>query len=71
MHAFSASQLRLPVCKTWTVAHQSPLFMKLVRQVYWNVLPFSSPGNLLNPGIKPIYLASPSMADGFFITRGN
>ena len=43
MHAFSASQLRLPVCKTWTVAHQSPLFMKLVRQVYWNVLPFPSP----------------------------
>ena len=37
----------------WTVAHQIPLSMEFSRQEYWSGLPFSSPGNLLNPGIKP------------------
>ena len=42
----------------WTVAHQAPLFMGFSRQEYWSGLPFSSPGDLLNPGIKP---RSPAM----------
>ena len=29
---------------------------------------FPSPGDLLNPGIKPTSLASPALADGFFTT---
>ena len=37
----------------WTVAHQAPLPVKLSRQGYWSGLPFSSPGNLLDLGIKP------------------
>ena len=37
----------------WTVAHQAPLSMEFSRQGYWNGLPFPSPGNLSNPGIKP------------------
>ena len=37
----------------WTVAHQSPLFMGFPRQEYWRGLPFPSPGDLPNPGIKP------------------
>ena len=36
----------------WVVAHQIPLSMEFSRQEYWSGLPFSSPGNLLNPGIK-------------------
>ena len=36
-----------------TVAHQSPLFMGFPRQEYWRGLPFPSPGDLPNPGIKP------------------
>jgi len=36
----------------WTVAHQSPLSMEFSRQEYWSVLPFPSPGDLPNPGIK-------------------
>ena len=37
----------------WTVAHQAPLFMGFSRQEYWSGLPFPSPGDLPNPGIKP------------------
>ena len=31
--------------------------MGFPRQEYWNGLPFSSPGDLLNPGVKPMSLA--------------
>ena len=37
----------------WTVACQAPLSMGVSRQKYWNGLPFPSPGDLPNPGIKP------------------
>ena len=37
----------------WTAAHQAPLFMKFSRLEYWSGQPFSSPGDLLEPGIKP------------------
>ena len=36
----------------WTVACQAPLSMGFSRQEYWSRLPFPSPGNLPNPGIK-------------------
>ena len=35
-----------------TVAHQTPLFIGFPRQEYWSVLPFPSPGDLPDPGIK-------------------
>jgi len=38
---------------SWTVACQTPLFMGFPRQEYWSGLPFPSPEDLLNPGIKP------------------
>jgi len=37
----------------WTVAHQAPPSMEFSRQEYWSGLPFPSPGDLPNPGIKP------------------
>ena len=37
----------------WTVTLQAPLSMEFSRQEYWNGLPFSHPGDLSNPGIKP------------------
>ena len=37
----------------WTIAHQAPLSMGFSRQEYWSGLPFPSPGDLANPGIKP------------------
>ena len=36
----------------WTVACRAPLFMGFSRQEYWSGLPFSSPGDLPDPGIK-------------------
>ena len=42
----------------WTVACQSPLFTGFSWQEYWSGLPFSSPGHLLNTGIK---LRSPAL----------
>ena len=40
-------------CDPWTVAHQAPLSMGFSRQEYWSGLPFPSPGDLPDPGIKP------------------
>ena len=37
----------------WAVAHQAPLSMGFSRQEYWSGLPFPSPGDLPDPGIKP------------------
>ena len=41
----------------WTVACQAPLSMGFSRQEYWSGLPFPSPGDLPDPGIKPRSLA--------------
>ena len=48
----SLSCVRLFVT-SWTVAHQAPLSMGFSRQEYWSGLPFLSPRDLPNPGIKP------------------
>ena len=36
----------------WAVAYHAPPSMGFSRQEYWSGLPFPSPGNLPNPGIK-------------------
>ena len=48
----SLSRVRLSVT-LWTVACQVPLSMGFSRQENWSGLPFPSPGDLPNPGIKP------------------
>ena len=53
----------------WTVACQASLSMGLPKQVYWNRLPFSSSGDLPDPGIEPVSLVSPALASAFFTTR--
>ena len=35
-----------------TITYQDPLYMRFYRQEYWSGLPFPSPGDLPNPGIK-------------------
>ena len=37
----------------WTVAYQAPRSIGFSRQDYWSGMPFPSPGDLPNPGIKP------------------
>ena len=48
---------------SWTVAHQAPLSMGFPRQECWSGLPFSSPGDHLNPGMRPMSLV---LAGRFF-----
>ena len=50
----------------WTVAHQALLSMEFSRQEYWNGLPFSSPQDLLDPGIKLASLGFLAWAGRFF-----
>ena len=48
------------------VACQASLSVGFSRQEYWSGLFFLSPGDLPNPGIKPM---SPASAGGFFTTQ--
>ena len=50
----------------WTIAHHSPLSLKLSRQEYWSGLLSPPPGDLPYPGIEPASLMSPALAGGFF-----
>ena len=45
-------QLCLTLCNPWTIARRAPLSMELSRQEYCSGLPFPSPGELPDPGIK-------------------
>ena len=62
---FSCVQLFVTL---WIIACQAPLSMGFQRQVYQSGLPCPPPGDLPNPGIKPVSLKSPALADGFFTT---
>ena len=50
----------------WTVACQAPLPVGFSRHEYWSGLPFPSPGDLPNPGIKP---RSPALTQDIY-SRG-
>ena len=50
------------------VACQAPLSREFSRQEDWSGLPFPPPGDLSNPGIKPVSLTSSALADTFFTT---
>ena len=47
----------------WTLVHQAPQTMRFPRPEYWSGLQFPSPGDLPDPGIKPV---SPALTGGFF-----
>ena len=65
MWVFSSVQLFLI---PWTVVHQALLFMEFSRQEYWSGLPFPSPRDLCEPGIKPESFVSPALAGRFLTT---
>ena len=46
------AQLCPTLCGPMDIAHQALLSMEFSRQEYWSVLPFPSPGDLLDLGIK-------------------
>ena len=53
----------------WIVVLQGSLSMGFSRQEYWSGLTFPPLGDLPDPGIKPVSLASPVLADRFFGTE--
>ena len=53
----------------WTVAHQASLSVEFSKQEYWSGLPFPVPGDLPDPGIEPVSLASPALAGEFSTTE--
>ena len=64
------------VCAQWCPVLSDPmdcslpgfsLSMGFSRQEYWGWLPFPNPGELSHPGIEPVSLEPPALADGFFI----
>ena len=50
----------------WTTAYQAPPSMEFSRQGYWSGVPFPSPGNLPDPGIKP---GSPALQTLYRLSR--
>ena len=52
----------------WSVVHQAPLSMGLFRQGFWSGLPFSSTGDLPDPGMEPAFLMPPALQAGSFTT---
>ena len=40
------------LCNLWTIARQTPLSMEFSRQEYRSGLPFPTPGDVADPGIK-------------------
>ena len=61
---------RVWLCATrWTLACQAPLCLGFSGRAYWRGLPCPPPGNLPDPGIELLSLASPELAGGFFTRR--
>ena len=48
----------------WAIACQAPLSLRFPRQEYWSGLPFTSPVDLPDLGIKPV---SPTLQASFFL----
>ena len=42
---------------------------RIIQARVWSGLPCPSPGDLPDPGIKPMVLTSPALAGGFFTTN--
>ena len=63
----SVAQLCLTLCNLIDCSPpgQTPLSIEFSRQGYWSGLPFPTPGDLPNPGIKSV---SPALTGGFFPT---
>ena len=58
----------LTLCSSKDYSPQAPLSVVFSRQGYWSRLPCSPPGDLPDPGIKPVFLLSPALASKLFTT---
>ena len=68
LHAQSLSRVQL-FCDPMN-AHQAPLSMEFPRQEYWSGFPFPPPGDLPDPGIRPVSPVSPALqADSLLLSH--
>ena len=58
---FSSSALSNCFATPWTIVQHAPLSEGFPRHWYWSGLPFPSPGDLPDPGIKPTSPLSPAL----------
>ena len=56
--------MKMKVLVAQAIAHQASLSVGFSRQKYWSGLLDPSPGDLPDPGIKPVSLVSPALAGG-------
>ena len=56
------------LCNPMDCSLHAPLSMGFSKQEYWSGLPFSTLGDLLNPGTEPVPLVAPALAGRFFTT---
>ena len=56
------------VCAQLCTTLCTPLPMEFSRQEYWSGLPFHTPGDLSDPGIKSMSLVPSALAGKFFTT---
>ena len=68
VRTLSCSVVSYSFVTPWTMARQAPLSVGFPRQEYWSGLPLPNPGDLPNPGIEPMSLASPAFVGRFFTT---
>ena len=52
----------------WTAICQTALSMEFSRQEYWSGLPFSTPWDLQDPGIKLVSFVCPPLTGRFLTT---
>ena len=74
-HAQTASPIvcaksfsRVWLCDPMDCSLQAPLSMGFSRQEHWSGLPCPPPGDLPDPGIRPVSLMSPALTGRFFTT---
>ena len=54
------------LCNSMDCSPQAPLSMGFSWHRHWSGLPFPPPGDLPDPGIKPVSFVSPALTGGFF-----
>ena len=67
-HAQALNRVWLFASWRTPIARQAPLSVEFSRQEYWSGLPCPPPGDLPNPGIKPMSLVSPALPGRSFTT---
>ena len=58
----------LTLCDCMNCSPPGSFVCGVFQAIHWSGLPFPSPGDLPDPGIKPVSPLSPVLACGFFTT---